>query len=206
MASELEELLQAKVKDALEDWFHLEKVIDEIPSRLSKSMESIAEAIDSIPEQLDSKLSDKIASIIQVAENAENEAKIAAKNQVEEFKIDTDSIKTEIIKSFLISIEKEVDSNIKKLNLAFDKINSIKPEKRDSNKKIIVIGLLSATLSLVGGFGGSYLMSTSYQSENLALKASIKGHEASLSVLPQALAKKADEAYMKAANNVLSSN
>lgn len=210
----IDELLKAKISAALEDYIELEKKIDAIPERLKDSLDIIARAVESLPNQLDSQLQNKIEAIIEVSNHADNEARLAAKTQVETFKLEADVIRTDCLAAFKIALENNVKPVILELSAAASNVKNQTKKNNQSPTPLILTGVICAVLSLIGSFAGTTVWNKIFldsANSELAYKskvinASFKGKEAMLKTLPASMAKQANEAYLKAADEELKNN
>lgn len=206
-----EEFKDAKVNQLLEDYIELEKNIAAIPQQLESSLSTVKEAIELLPVQLDSNLKEKIQSIIEVSEQADKNTKIAAENQAKEFSIHADSIKTEALASFKIALDNSLTPVMKQLKDASNDVSKLTKEKKTSPAPLVIVGALCALLSLGGGFLGTAIWNKAFLDaaksqiayKDKVLNANFKGKDALIKSLPPAIAKKADEAYLKAADEEL---
>lgn len=206
-----EEFKDAKVNQLLEDYIELEKKIAAIPQQLESSLSTVKEAIELLPVQLDSNLKEKIQSIIEVSEQADKNIKIAAENQAKEFSIHADSIKTEALASFKIALDNSLTPVMKQLKDASNDVSKLTKEKKTSPAPLVIVGALCALLSLGGGFLGTAIWNKVFLDaaknqiayKDKVLNANFKGKDALIKSLPAAIAKKADEAYLKAADEEL---
>lgn len=206
-----EEFKDAKVNQLLEDYIELEKKIAAIPQQLENSLSTVKEAIELLPIQLDSNLKEKIQSIIDVSEQADKNTKIAAENQAKEFSIHADSIKTEALASFKIALDNSLTPVMKQLKDASNDVSKLTKEKKTSPAPLVIVGALCALLSLGGGFLGTAIWNKAFLDaaknqiayKDKVLNANFKGKDALIKSLPPAIAKKADEAYLKAADEEL---
>lgn len=206
-----EEFKDAKVNQLLEDYIELEKKIAAIPQQLESSLSTVKEAIELLPVQLDSNLKEKIQSIIEVSEQADKNTKIAAENQAKEFSIHADSIKTEALASFKIALDNSLTPVMKQLKDASNDVSKLTKEKKTSPAPLVIVGALCALLSLGGGFLGTAIWNKAFLDaaknqityKDKVLNANFKGKDALIKSLPPAIAKKADEAYLKAADEEL---
>lgn len=206
-----EEFKDAKVNQLLEDYIELEKKIAAIPQQLENSLSTVKEAIELLPVQLDSNLKEKIQSIIDVSEQADKNTKIAAENQAKEFSIHADSIKTEALASFKIALDNSLTPVMKQLKDASNDVSKLTKEKKTSPAPLVIVGALCALLSLGGGFLGTAIWNKAFLDaaknqiayKDKVLNANFKGKDALIKSLPPAIAKKADEAYLKAADDEL---
>lgn len=207
----LDELIKAKVENALEDYIELEKKIDAIPSRLETALNTVASAIEMLPSQIDSKVNEKIKSMIEVSEQADKNTQIAAGNQAKEFSIHADAIKTEALASFKIALDNSLTPVMKQLKDASNDVSKLTKEKKTSPAPLVIVGALCALLSLGGGFLGTAIWNKAFLDaaknqiayKDKVLNANFKGKDALIKSLPPAIAKKADEAYLKAADEEL---
>lgn len=198
-----EELKDIQIKQILEDYHELQKTISQIPNDLSASMELISNAINILPEKIDNKIQDKISNIIEFAETAEKLAEQEANNQIYKFKNDAEEVKTEILKNFIITLQKEVRINISELNNVTNEIKK-QAKKEKSNIPFILVCFLSVVLSFVGGFAGVGVWNKVYlDAEKIKAEASIHGYMESLKILPAEQAKKVNEVYIREADKVL---
>ncbi|ENG8827673.1 hypothetical protein ABVL22_004278 [Salmonella enterica] len=198
------EYLKAKTDLALADLERINQAIDDIPARLEK-------AIAQIPAQLDEKLKDKISDIIEVAELAEKNAQEALQTQSKDFSVIADSIKTDNLAAFKLSLDSSIKPVIKQLEEAAVSVSKISKEKKGSPAPMIITSVLCAFLSLAGGFAGTAIWNKTFldsaqnqlEQKSRALTASIKGKDAILSTLPASQAKKANEIWLDTANKEL---
>lgn len=206
-----EEFKDAKVNQLLEDYIELEKKIAAIPQQLESSLSTVKEAIELLPVQLDSNLKEKIQSIIEVSEQADKNTKIAAESQAKEFSIHADAIKTEALASFKIALDNSLTPVMKQLKDASNDVSKLTKEKKTSPAPLVIVGALCALLSLGGGFLGTAIWNKAFLDaaknqivyKDKVLNANFKGKDALIKSLPPAIAKKADEAYLKAADEEL---
>jgi hypothetical protein len=157
-----EEFKDAKVNQLLEDYIELEKKIASIPHQLESSLSTVKEAIELLPVQLDSNLNEKIKSIIEVSELADKNSKIATENQAREFSILADSIKTEALASFKIALDNSLTPVLKQLKDASNDVSKLTNEKKKSPIPLVIVGVLCAILSLVGGFTGTAIWNKTF--------------------------------------------
>lgn len=206
-----EEFKDAKINQLLEDYNELEITINAIPKKLEDSLRIVKEAIELLPIQLDNNLKDKIQAIIEVSEQAEKNTKTAAENQAKEFSIHADAIKTEALASFKIALDNSLSLVMKELKEASNGVNKLTKEKKASPTPLVLVGILCALLSLGGGFLGTAIWNKSYLDnanaqvayKDKVLNASLKGKDALIATLPPSLTKKANETYLKAADEEL---
>ena len=205
MSGSIEQAIKdEKIALLLEDFIALEKKVDELPNRLIESLQSVENAILMMPAQLDEKLADKIDAIVETANTAELNAKEAADSQIADFRVNAESAKNEMLRGFILSINNEMNTAIGKINEAVNEISKITQSKKQSIKPLIAICVLCAFLSLAGGFAGTAVYNKALlDSARLQLRASIKGHEESIKILPLSLAKKVDQIYYESADSEL---